>query len=192
MKQSYYEPTIYQSHHSFNAAVYLLFWRVMRVLCFRFTPKRLNRIRITCLRMFGADVAGSAVIHPTCRIYSPRTLRLGERSYLAERIDCYSVAEIDIGADVTVSQDAFLCTASNDIDSPDCDLVTGPIRIEHGARVFARGIILPGFNLARGLIVAVGAVVYESVDRYLVLSGNPALVIPKRGFWPVRAGVKAT
>jgi putative colanic acid biosynthesis acetyltransferase WcaF len=192
MKQSYYEPTLYQSHHSFNAALYLLFWRVMRVLCFRFTPKRLNRIRITCLRMFGVDVAGSAVIHPTCRIYSPRTLRLGERSCLAERVDCYSVAEIDIGADMTVSQDAFLCTASNDIDSSDRDLVTGSIRIEHGAWVSARAIILPGVSLVRGLIVPAGAVVYESVDRHLVLSGNPARVIPKRGFLPVRAGVNAT
>ena len=184
MKRSFYDPAVYRSHHSLTDKLYLLGWRVMRIACFRFTPARLNAIRIGLLRIFGADVAATAVIHPTCRIYSPRTLRIGERSCLAERVDCYSVAAIDIGDDVTVSQDAFLCTASHDIDAADRHLVTRPIRIEEGAWIFARAIILPGVTLGRGAVVAAGAVVHGDVAQAAVVAGNPAQAIRERRYCP--------
>jgi putative colanic acid biosynthesis acetyltransferase WcaF len=188
MNRSFYDPVVYRSHHSLADKLYLLGWRVTRSVCFQFTPARLNGIRIALLRIFGGDVADTAVIHPTCRIYSPRTLRIGERSCLAERVDCYSVAAIDIGDDVTVSQDAFLCTASHDIDAADRHLVTRPIRIEDGAWVFARAIILPGVTLARGAVVAAGAVVHGDVAQATVVAGNPAQAIRERRHCPPPSG----
>jgi putative colanic acid biosynthesis acetyltransferase WcaF len=184
MTRPFYAPAIYRSHHSVADKLYLLCWRMARIPCFRLTPARLNLIRIICLRLFGADVASTAVIHPTCRVYSPRMLRLGERSCLAERVDCYNVATIAIANDVTVSQDAFLCTASHDIDSPDRRLVARPISIDEGAWVFARAIILPGVAIARGAVVAAGAVVHESVARASVVAGNPARIIRERRHCP--------
>jgi len=188
MKRSFYDPAVYRSHHSLADKLYLLGWRVMRIACFRCTPARWNGIRAALLRVFGADVATTAVIHPTCRIYSPRMLRIGERSCLAERVDCYSVASIEIGDDVTVSQDAFLCTASHDIDAADRHLVARPIRIEDGAWVFARAIILPGVTLARGAVVAAGAVVHGDVAQASVVAGNPARVVRERRHCPPPTG----
>ena len=189
MKQPFYTPVVYQSHHSVFDKLYLLCWRIMSVLFFRFTPARLNGIRIACLRMFGANVAGSAVIHPTCRIYSPRTLRVGERSCIADRVDCYNVAPIEIGNDVTVSQDAFLCTASHDLDSADRRVITEPICIKDGAWVFARAIVLPGVTLERGAVAAAGAVVTMNVPESAIVGGNPAKLIRNRRHCPSESGV---
>lgn len=191
MKHPFYSPAVYRSHHSFADKLQLLCWRAVRLVCFRCTPARLNGLRIVLLRMFGARVASTAVIHPTCRIYSPRTLSIGERSCLAERVDCYSVAGIQIGDDVTVSQDAFLCTASHDVDAPDRRLVTRPIRIDDGAWVFARAILLPGVVLERGAVVAAGAVVHGPVGPGVVVAGNPARPIRERRHSPP-AGADST
>jgi putative colanic acid biosynthesis acetyltransferase WcaF len=109
-------------------------------------------------------------------------LSLGERSCLAAGVDCYCVDRIEIGDDVTVSQDAFLCTASHDIDRADRPLVTAPIRIGRGAWIFARATILPGVSVGEGAVVAACAVVTRDVPAYAVVAGNPARVVRQRTY----------
>ena len=64
------------------------------------------------LRLFGAQVASTAVIYSSAKVYYPANLVMGEYSCLASDVDCYNVAPIHIGANTTVSQGAYLCTAS--------------------------------------------------------------------------------
>jgi putative colanic acid biosynthesis acetyltransferase WcaF len=179
---AYYRPARYSSKHAPWGRLYLFAWRTIGAFIFRLMPSRFFRVRNLILRVYGARVARTAFVHPTCRIYSPRTLSVGERSCLSARVDCYCVADVVIGDDVTVSQDAFLCTASHDIDLPDRPLTAAPIRVDRGAWVFARATILPGVTVGEGAVVAACAVVTKDVKPHAVVAGNPAIVVRERRF----------
>lgn len=160
----------------------LMMWRVIGETLFRVVPTPFAGLRNALLRLFGAKLGSGVNVHPTCRIYAPWNLTIGDRSCLSARVDCYCVTEVVVGADVTVSQDAFLCTASHDIDRADRRLVTGPIRIDRGAWVFARATILPGVTVGEGAVVAACAVVTRDVACHSVVAGNPARHVRERQF----------
>ncbi len=61
------------------------------------------------------------------KIFAPWNLQMGRTSCLAEGVDCYNVARITLGDHATVSQRAFLCTASHDYDDPAMPLIGAPI-----------------------------------------------------------------
>jgi putative colanic acid biosynthesis acetyltransferase WcaF len=105
---------------------------------------------------------------------------MGKYSCLANDVDCYSVAPIKLGAYVTVSQYAFLCTATHDYEDSDFKLVTKPIEIADHAWVGARAFIGPGVRIGEGAVVGATASVYRDVPEWTVVGGNPARVIKKR------------
>ncbi len=181
-RHTYYHPSQYVSSHSLGDRLYLLTWRTIGIWFFWLIPSQCHRLRNCILRIFGASVAETAVIHPLCRIYSPRLLTIGHRSCLAAGVDCYCVDQVVLADDVTVSQDAFLCTASHDIDRGDRALVTGPIRINRGAWIFARATILPGITVGEGAVAAACAVVTRDVPAHTVVAGNPARIVRERAY----------
>ncbi len=62
---------------------------------------------------------------------------MGDRSCLADGVDCYCVAKITIGANTTVSQYSYLCTASHDYTDPAMPLLAAPIVIGENAWITA-------------------------------------------------------
>ena len=101
-------------------------------------------------------------------------------SCLASEVNCYNVALIRIGANTTVSQGAFLCTASHDITNPLNPLITAPIVIEDQAWIGAKAYIGMGVTIMQGAVVGATASVYKNVEPWTVVGGNPAKFIKKR------------
>ena len=130
------------------------------------------------LRLFGAKITSSAVIYSSAKIYYP-LLKMLDYSYLTANSDCYNVAPVHIGKFATVSQGAFLCTASHDISSPDHELITAPIKIEDQAWIGANAYIGMGVTIKGGSVVGATASVYKDVEAWTVVGGNPAKFIKK-------------
>jgi putative colanic acid biosynthesis acetyltransferase WcaF len=101
-------------------------------------------------------------------------------SCLADGVNCYNVAPITIGEQVTVSQEAYLCTASHDIADPLHHLVTAPITIERNAWIGARAYVGMGVTIGEGAVVGATASVYKDVEPWTVVGGNPARFIKNR------------
>ncbi|MCC7338463.1 MAG: putative colanic acid biosynthesis acetyltransferase [Pirellulaceae bacterium] len=99
---------------------------------------------------------------------------------MGDFVDCYCVDQIVIDREATVSQYAYLCTASHDIESPSRDLITKPIHIGRGAWVFSGAFIGMGVSIGEGAIVAARSVVVKDVDAFAVVAGNPSRVIKTR------------
>jgi putative colanic acid biosynthesis acetyltransferase WcaF len=156
-------------------------WNVVWLLFFRPTPSwTMHWWRRMLLRAFGARIGKGSKVRSTCRIWLPRNLTMGSFSCLADDVDCYCVASITIGSHVTVSQGAFLCTASHDIAARDMRLTNAPIHIQSQAWVAARAFIGPGVTIGEGAVVGACAVVMKDVPPWTVVSGNPAKFIKKR------------
>lgn len=140
------------------------------------------------LRLFGAKIAPTAVVYSSAKVYYPANLTLEAYSCLASDVDCYNVAPITIGANSTVSQGAYLCTAGHDITNPLNPLITAPIVIEDQAWVAADAFVGMGVTIGQGAVVGARAAVFKDVAPWTVVGGNPAkyikmrnIIISKRG-----------
>lgn len=132
------------------------------------------------LRLFGAKMEEGSVVYSSAKVYYPKNLKMGKYSCLASGVDCYNVAPITIEANVTISQGAFLCTASHDISNPMHPLVTAPIVIEESAWVAADAFISMGITIGEGAVVGARACVFKDIEPWTVVGGNPAKFIKKR------------
>lgn len=132
------------------------------------------------LRLFGAKIDSTAVVYSSAKIYYPANLVMDRFACLASDVDCYNVDLIKIGANTTVSQGAYLCTASHDIANPLNPLITAPIIIEDQVWVGAKAFIGMGVTIGQGAVVGATASVYKDVAAWTVVGGNPAKFIKKR------------
>ena len=158
-----------------------LIWSIVWTLLARPLPRSIgNAWKIFLLRSFGAKVARNAVVYSSAKIYYPANLIMEEYACLASNVDCYNVNIIKIDKGATVSQGAYLCTASHNIYSKNHELVTAPIIIEPKAWIAADAFVGMGVTIGEGAVVGARAVVFKDVERWSVVGGNPAKFIKKR------------
>ena len=132
------------------------------------------------LRLFGATIDSTAVVYSSAKIYYPANLIMEKYACLASNVDCYNVAPVRIGANSTVSQGAFLCTASHGISNELNPLVTAAIDIEDQAWIAADAFIGMGVKVGQGAVVGARSAVFRDVEPWTVVGGNPAQIIKKR------------
>jgi putative colanic acid biosynthesis acetyltransferase WcaF len=177
---------VYQNRLSLRNRMARALWNITWLLLYRPSPTFCAGWRRVLLRLFGAVVGEGAHPYPRCRIWAPWNLTMGKYSCLANDVDCYSVARVTLGAHATVSQYAFLCTATHDYEDPDFRLITKPIEIGDYAWIGARAFIAPGVSVGEGAVVGATASVFHDVPKWTVVGGNPAKVIKLR----VMAGLR--
>ncbi len=158
-----------------------LAWNVTWAIAFRLSPSWcLRGWRNALLRLFGTKMGRGCVVYPSCKIWAPWNLEMGDYVCLSSDVDCYTVAPIQIGNKVCISQRSFLCTASHDITRSDNRLIYAPIRIEANVWVAAQAYVGPGIHLGEGAVVGACAVVTKDVEPWTVVAGNPARFVKNR------------
>lgn len=92
-------------------------WNVAYVLLFRFFPTKLFRLwRIMLLKLFGAKVKWDSEVYASASVWAPWNLVIGHGSCLGPHVVCYNQDVVILEDDVVVSQYAYLCTASHDVN----------------------------------------------------------------------------
>lgn len=102
---------------------------------------------------------------------------------LGPHVICYNQAMVTLRRKATVSQYAYLCTASHDTAQPNTakkGLLTAPITIGEGAWVGTRAFIGLGVEVGEGAVVGATASVFKDVEPWTVVGGNPAKEIKER------------
>ena len=156
-------------------------WIIVWSLFASWLPRSVgNSWRLILLRIFGAKIHKNAVVYSSVRIYMPWNLEMHEYSCLAPQVDCYNVAKIIIGANSTVSQKAYLCTASHDITKSSNPLIFAPIIIQDQVWIGASAYINMGVKIGQGSVIGATASVYKNVQPWSIVGGNPAKFIKKR------------
>lgn len=147
-----------QSYDPGRGVVVRMLWYYVSVILLESSWFPFSRMKPYVLRVFGAKVGRGVVIHPNVRIKYPWKLVINDNCWIGREAWIDNLEEVVLESDVCISQGAYLCTGSHDHRSPTFDLKTGPIRIEHGAWVCCRAIVLGGATVQRMSIVAAGEV----------------------------------
>ena len=158
-----------------------MLWEIVYLLAFRATPRwTLHGWRRNLLRLFGAEVGVGCRIDPQARIWAPWNLSLGDYVAVAEGVELYSVDRIEVGSKTTISQRAFLCTASHDISDLRRPLIHSPIVIGDHCWIASEAMLHPGVAVDLGAVVAARAVLRCDAPAWTIWAGNPARQVGKR------------
>lgn len=158
-----------------------LAWSIAWTLLARPFPKSMAMAwKRALLRLFGAKIADTAAVYASAKIFQPWLLEMADYACIADGVDCYNAALVYIGQNATVSQRAFLCTASHDITDPHHRQIQAPIRIEARAWVCAEVFVGQGVTIGEGAVCAARSVVVKNVEAWTVVGGNPAKYLKTR------------
>lgn len=174
----------YPGKVSLQTKVRRVFWNAFALFFFRpFITPLFRRWRIAVLKMFGAEIEWDAQVYASAKVWAPWLLKMGHRACIEPCVICYNQDRVEIEDDAVVSQYAYLCTASHDVNmmnTSDKSLVTAPILIRKKAWVGSRAYVGLGVCIGECAVVGATASVYKSVDDYAIVGGNPAKVLKKR------------
>lgn len=158
-------------------------WNSCYMLLFRTLPTRLFWPWRWCLlRIFGAKVDFKTYVYSSTKIWAPWNLHMEEGACLGPHVICYNQAMVTLKSKVTVSQYAYLCTASHDTSQPNTaekGLLIAPITIGNEAWVGTRAFIGMGVEVGNGAVVGATASVYKDVEPHTIVGGNPAKIIKR-------------
>lgn len=157
-----------------GAAVFL--WQIVQGSLFACSPQFAYGWRRFLLRAFGARIGRGVKVRPSARITYPWKVALGDRSWIGDQAELYSLAPIRIGADAVVSQKSYLCAASHDHRQPDFPMVEGPIEIGDQAWIAADVFIAPGVKIGRGAVIGARSSVFADIAPGMMAFGSPARV----------------
>jgi putative colanic acid biosynthesis acetyltransferase WcaF len=148
-------------------------WRLCQGFFFQPLWHVPSAVRTSLLRAFGARIGQGVVVRAGVNISFPWRLTVGDHCWIGEEVMILSLAPVELGPNVCLSQRAFLCTGSHD-RRDNFALRTAPIRIGPRSWVAAQAFIGPGVTLGEGCTVSAGSVVLRDVEPGQLVRGNPA------------------
>lgn len=151
-------------------------WSVCELLLVTNPWQISSSLRVRALRAFGAQIGEGVIFRPRTRVRFPWKLSIGDRSWIGEGVWFHNQAPISIGADVVISQETMLTTGSHAVHR-DMALITRPIRIEDGAWVTTRCLILGGAQIGVSAVIQPYTVVRGVVPASVVW-GLPEEALP--------------
>jgi putative colanic acid biosynthesis acetyltransferase WcaF len=160
--------------------LYRLGWRVFSLFLFRpFSLPFFNGWRIFLLKCFGSEIGHNCNIYASAYIPSPKNLIMGVHSTLGPEVKLHFGKTI-IGNKVTVSQRAYLCSATHETNSVNTPFIAGEIIIKDFVWIAAEAFIMSNVVINEGAIVGARSAVFKDVDAWSIIGGNPAKFIKKR------------
>jgi putative colanic acid biosynthesis acetyltransferase WcaF len=157
-----------------------LAWGLAHLLLVRFSPRPLHTWRAAVLRAFGARLGPDCHIYPGAKIWAPWNLHCDDCVGIADGAVIYNPALIRLGSHAVVSQDAYLCGATHDIEDPAFPMVSRPITIGPYAWICARAVVGPGVEVGEGAVLGLGGVAMRDLLPWCVYGGVPARLLKSR------------
>jgi putative colanic acid biosynthesis acetyltransferase WcaF len=155
-------------------------WGLVYILLFRPSPRPLHAWRAFLLRCFGAKLGRNCHVYARARIWAPWNLECEDAAAIADDAVIYNAATVRLGSHAIVSQNAYICTATHDIDDPAFPLTSAAVCIGQYAWICARACVLPGVTVADGAVLGLASVAARDLEAWQVYVGSPAKKVRPR------------
>lgn len=155
-------------------------WKLCYHAIYRMIPRPFFSVRALILRMFGATIAAPSFFYPRAIIWAPWLLTAEDTVTVADDAEVYNPAGAYLGSHTIISQGAYLCGATHDIDDPAFPTIAVPIRIGKYVWIASRAILLPNATAEDGSVLGAGAVAARPLEKWTVYGGNPAKALRRR------------
>lgn len=155
-------------------------WGIGWWLLVRWSPRPCHAWRAVILRLFGARLGPHCHIYPAARIWAPWNLVCEDAVAIADGAVIYNPLPITLASHCVVSQEAFLCGATHDLDDPAFPMVSAPITVGRYAWICARAVVGPGVNVGEGAVLGLAGVATRDLAPWTVSAGNPSRVLRHR------------
>jgi putative colanic acid biosynthesis acetyltransferase WcaF len=155
-------------------------WSLAHLMLVRFSPRPCHAWRAAVLRAFGATLGPNCHIYPGARIWAPWNLHCDDAVGIADGAVIYNPSPLRLGSHCVISQDAYLCCATHDLDDPAFPMVSHPMAIGAYAWICARAVVCPKVNVADGAVLGLGAIASRDLAAWTVYAGVPARALRAR------------
>lgn len=157
-----------------------LCWNIVWLLLFRTSPRPLHAWRSLLLRLFGASIGPECHIYPAAKVWAPWNLTCADHVAVADGVEIYNPAPIELASHVILSQQAYLCGATHDYNHPAFPLLAFRMKVDRYAWICARASVLPGVQVGEGAVLGLGSVAGRDLAPWTVYAGNPAAPVRER------------
>lgn len=155
-------------------------WAIVNTFIFSFSPQFMYGFRNNLLRLFGAKIGKKVLIRPSVKITYPWKLIVGDNTWIGEDCYIYNLAQITIGANVSIAHKNFFNTGGHDYAKITFDIFAKPIIIEDECWITSEVYISPGITIGKGAVVGVRSLVLNDLPSGMVCYGNPAVPVKTR------------
>lgn len=162
-----------------NSIIIILWWFVQGTL-FRCSFHNMYSYRTCILRLFGCKIGKGVKIRASAKFHYPWKISIGNYSWIGDGAILYSLDNISIGDNCVISQQAYLCTGSHDVQSESFQLITKPIIAEDSVWIAADTFVGQGVTLRSGSVLAARSSIYNDTEAWWIYKGNPAKIAKKR------------
>lgn len=153
----------------------LAYWGLVR-----FSPRPWHAWRALVLRAFGARLGPRCRVYPGARIWAPWNLVCDDAVTIADGAIVYNAALVRLGSHAVVSQEAFLCGATHDLDDASFAWRALPITVQAWAWVCARATVGPGVVVGEGAVLGLCSLATTPLQPWTVYGGVPARALRAR------------
>jgi putative colanic acid biosynthesis acetyltransferase WcaF len=163
-----------------KSAVTVQLWWIVQSTLFALSPQFMFGWRRFLLRLFGAKVGQGVLIRPSVRVTYPWKVIIGNRSWIGDNAELYSLGEIEIGSDVVISQRSYLCAAAHEYTKTTFNIFAQKVCIENEVWLATDVFVAPGVTIGRGSVVGARSAVLQDLPTGMICFGSPAKPVRAR------------
>ena len=158
--------------------ILILFFVNALILQNKYNP--FSGLKIFVLKLFGAKIGKGVVIKPMVSVKYPWKLKVGDYSWIGEKVWIDNLEEVTIGENVCISQGAMLLCGNHNYKFPSFDLIVKPIVLEDGVWIGSQATVCPGVVCKSHAVLSVQSVAINELNPYTIYQGNPAKIVRER------------
>lgn len=181
-EKSYQKLSLFQLPEDFRGRPgwYVQLWWLVQSLLFKTSPQFMYAWRRWLLKMFGAKIGKGVKLRPSMHTQFPWKVSIGDHSWIGDEVVLYSLGQIEIGANVVISQRSYICTGSHDYQAESFPIYAQKITIEDECWLATDVYVAPDVIIGRGSVVGARSSVFHDLPPGIVAVGTPAKKVRER------------